>query len=49
MRSPNYSNVKHCVKRVHVVQSYFGLYFPAFGQNVKRYGVSLRISENAGK
>ena len=32
----------HCVKSVRI-QSYSSPYFPAFGLNTKRYGVSLRI------
>ena len=32
----------HCVKSV-LIRSYSGPYFPAFGLNTERYGVSLRI------
>ena len=38
----------HCVKSVHI-RSYSGLYFPAFGLNTDRYGVSLRIQSECGK
>ena len=37
----NHQNT-HCVKSVHI-RSYSGPYFPAFGLNMERYGVSLRI------
>ena len=37
-----------CVKSV-CIRSYFGPYFPAFGLNTKRYGVSLRIQSECGK
>ena len=43
-----YPNVPHCVKSVRI-QSYFGLYFPAFGLNTERYGISLRIPSECGK
>ena len=39
---------KHCVKSVRI-RSYFGPYFPAFGLNTERYGVSLRIQSECGK
>ena len=32
----------HCVKIVHI-RSYSGPYFPAFGLNKKRYGVSAIV------
>ena len=38
----------HCVKSV-FIQSYSGPYFPAFGLNTERYGVSLRIQSECGK
>ena len=38
----------HCVKRVHI-RSYFGQYFPAFGQNTERYSVSLLSRSKCGK
>ena len=31
------------------IWSYFGPYFPAFGLNAERYGVSLRIQSECGK
>ena len=39
---------QRCVKSVRI-QSYSGPYFPALGLTTERYGVSLRISPNAGK
>ena len=41
-------NDKHCVKSVRI-WSYSGLYFPAFGLNTERYGVSFRIWSECGK
>ena len=38
----------HCVKNVRI-RSYSGPYFPAFGLNTERYGVSLRIQSECGK
>ena len=38
----------HYVKSVRI-RSFFGLYFPAFGLNTDRYGVSLRIHSECGK
>ena len=38
----------HCVKIVRI-RSYSDPYFPAFGLNTKRYGVSLRIQYECGK
>ena len=38
----------HCVKSV-CIRSYSGPYFPAFGVNTERYGVSLRIQSECGK
>ena len=37
-----------CVKSVHA-SSYSGPYFPAFGLNTERYGVSLRIQSKCAK
>ena len=37
-----------CVKSIRV-RSFFGPYFPEFGLNTKRYGVSLRIQFEYGK
>ena len=31
------------------IQSYYGLYFPAFGLNTGRYGVSLHVQSEYGK
>ena len=39
---------KHCVKSARI-RSYSGPHFPAFGQNTKRYSVSLRIQPKCGK
>ena len=38
----------HCVKSVRI-RRFSGPYFPAFGLNTKRYGVSLRIQLKCGK
>ena len=38
----------HCVKSVRI-RSYSGRYFPAFGLNTERYGVSLCIQSECGK
>ena len=38
----------HCVKSVHI-RSYSGPYFPAFGLNTERYGVSFRIQSECRK
>ena len=38
----------HCVKSVRI-QSYSGTYFPAFGLNMDRYSVSLRIQSECRK
>ena len=38
----------HCVKSVRI-RSYSGSYFPAFGLNTKRYGVSLCIQSECEK
>ena len=38
----------HCVKSVHI-RSYSSPYFPAFGLNTERYGVSLHIQSKSGK
>ena len=42
------SRTSHCVKSVRI-RSYSGPYFPAFGPNRERYGVSLRIQSECGK
>ena len=39
---------KHCMKRVRI-RNFSGPYFPAFGLNMNRYGVSLRIQSERGK
>ena len=41
-------NNVHCVKSAHI-RSYPGPYFPAFGLNTERYGVSLRIQSECEK
>ena len=46
--SANYNKFYHCVKNVHI-RSFSGLYFPAFGLNTERYGVSLHIHPKCGK
>ena len=38
----------HCVKSVRI-RSYSGPHFRAFGLNMERYGVSLRIQYECGK
>ena len=38
----------HCVKSIRI-RSYSGSYFPAFGLNMERYGVSFRIQSERGK
>ena len=38
----------HCVKSVRI-SSFSGLYFPAFGLNTERCGVSLRFQPECGK
>ena len=38
----------HCVKSV-LIGSFSGPYFPAFGLNTERYGISLRIQCKSGK
>ena len=38
----------HCVKSVKI-RSFFGPYFPSFGLNTERYGVSLGIHSECGK
>ena len=38
----------HCVKSAHI-RSYSGPYFPAFGLNMKRHFLSLRIQSECGK
>ena len=45
----DFSDLKHYVKSVRI-RSFSGLYFPAFGLNTERYGVSLSVfSPSAGK
>ena len=39
---------RHCVKSVRI-RSFSGPYFPAFGLNRERYGISLRIQTECGK
>ena len=41
-------NLFHYVKSVRI-WSYSGPYFPTFGPNTERYGVSLRIQSECGK
>ena len=41
-------NDKHCVKSVRI-WSFSGPYFPAFGLNTERYGVSFGIQSRSGK
>ena len=43
-----YSRGVHCVKGVRI-RSFSSPYFPAFGLNTDRYGVSLRIQSECGK
>ena len=43
-----FSKIKHCLKSVQI-RSFSGPYFPAFGPNTKRYGVSPRIQSEYGK
>ena len=38
----------HCVKRV-LIRTFSSPYFPAFGLNTERYGLSLRIQSKCGK
>ena len=40
--------IEHCVKSV-LIRSYSGPYFPTFGLNTARYGVSLHIPSKCGK
>ena len=42
------NTVKNCVKIV-LIWLYSGPYFPAFGLNMERYKVSLRIQSECGK
>ena len=32
-----------------IIRRFYGLYFPAFGQNTEIYGVNLRIKSKCGK
>ena len=41
-------NISYTVKSVRI-RSYSGPYFPAFGLNMERYSVSLRIQSECGK
>ena len=41
-------SVIHCAKSVRI-RSFSGPYFPAFGLNTERYGVSVRIQSECGK
>ena len=43
-----YSRGVHCVKGVRI-RRFSSPYFPAFGLNTDRYGVSLRIQSECGK
>ena len=43
-----YTSLYHCVKSVRI-WSYYVPYFPAFGLNTERYGVSLLIQSERGK
>ena len=45
---PEFPGTLHCVKCV-LIRSYSCLYFPAFGLNMDRYSVSLRIQSECGK
>ena len=38
----------YCVKSV-AIRRFSGLYFPAFGLNIERYGECLRIQSECGK
>ena len=38
----------HCVKSVRI-RSYSGPHFPAFGLNMERYSISLRVQSECGK
>ena len=43
-----FDKLSHCVKNVGI-RSYSGTYFPAFGLNMERYSVSLRIQSECRK
>ena len=43
-----FSGCCHCVKNV-CIRSFSGPYFPAFGMNTERYGLSIRIQSKCGK
>ena len=43
-----FSGSCHCVKNV-CIRSFSGPYFPAFGLNMERYGLSIRIQSKCGK
>ena len=40
--------MNHCVKSI-CIRNYSGSYFPLFGLNTERYGVSLHIQSECGK
>ena len=40
--------MNHCVKSIRI-WNYSGPYFPLFGLNTERYGVSLHIQSECGK
>ena len=42
------AKISHCLKSVRI-RSFSGPYFPAFGLNMERYSVSLRIQSACGK
>ena len=48
MKSKERCPDRHCVKSARI-HSYSGSYFPVFGLNAERYGVSLRIQSECGK
>ena len=43
-----FRHIGHCVKSV-CIRSSSGPYFPAFGMNTERYGVSFHIQSECGK
>ena len=48
VRLSHFEKTFHCLKSVRI-RNYSGPYFPAFGLNTERYGVSLRIQSERGK
>ena len=48
MEIKQFKRLKHYVKSVRI-RSFPGPYFPAFGLNTERYGVSFRIQSECGK